>query len=209
MYYRNSQAAVVVYDIQNYDSFQRAKSWVTTLKNQVNILSVFLFLSCSHCRKAASCAVSSIRDLMFLFFCLFKESANACHSLGRKQKWTIEMPQRGCVKRSLALCQRKQIDIYGNVGENTIERSRAIYDHWYAFSLYFHIILLDGCHVLRFTLPIYCFVKKLNLKCFDSSLSGQALIDNINDSDDRNGESGRGTGRICAETSESKSRKCC
>lgn len=39
MYYRNSQAAVVVYDIQNRDSFQRAKSWVTTLKNQVNNLS--------------------------------------------------------------------------------------------------------------------------------------------------------------------------
>lgn len=37
MYYRNSQAAVVVYDIQNSDSFQRAKCWVTTLKNQVNI----------------------------------------------------------------------------------------------------------------------------------------------------------------------------
>lgn len=35
MYYRNSQAAIVVYDIQNRDSFHRAKCWVTTLRSQV------------------------------------------------------------------------------------------------------------------------------------------------------------------------------
>lgn len=38
MYYRGAQAAVVVYDIQNHDSFRRAQAWVMTLKNQVNIL---------------------------------------------------------------------------------------------------------------------------------------------------------------------------
>lgn len=36
MYYRGAQAAIVVYDIQNQDSFQRAKTWVKELQRQVN-----------------------------------------------------------------------------------------------------------------------------------------------------------------------------
>lgn len=35
MYYRGAQAAIVVYDIQNQDSFQRAKTWVKELQRQV------------------------------------------------------------------------------------------------------------------------------------------------------------------------------
>lgn len=35
MYYRGAQAAIVVYDIQNRDSFQRAKTWVKELQRQV------------------------------------------------------------------------------------------------------------------------------------------------------------------------------
>lgn len=38
MYYRGAQAAIVVYDIQNQDSFQRAKTWVKELQRQVIIL---------------------------------------------------------------------------------------------------------------------------------------------------------------------------
>ena len=34
MYYRGAQAAVVVYDITNSDSFQRAKFWVKELQRQ-------------------------------------------------------------------------------------------------------------------------------------------------------------------------------
>eukprot|EP00656_Telonema_subtile_P048313 TRINITY_DN571_c0_g1_i3.p1 TRINITY_DN571_c0_g1~~TRINITY_DN571_c0_g1_i3.p1 ORF type:complete len:137 (+),score=31.27 TRINITY_DN571_c0_g1_i3:365-775(+) len=34
MYYRGAAAAVVVYDITNADSFQRAKSWVKELQRQ-------------------------------------------------------------------------------------------------------------------------------------------------------------------------------
>uniref|UniRef100_A0A1B0EXA3 Uncharacterized protein n=1 Tax=Phlebotomus papatasi TaxID=29031 RepID=A0A1B0EXA3_PHLPP len=34
MYYRGAQAAIVVYDIQNQDSFQRAKTWVKELQRQ-------------------------------------------------------------------------------------------------------------------------------------------------------------------------------
>ncbi|XP_060644719.1 ras-related protein Rab-5A-like isoform X1 [Drosophila nasuta] len=34
MYYRNAQAAIVVYDIQNQDSFQRAKTWLKELRKQ-------------------------------------------------------------------------------------------------------------------------------------------------------------------------------
>lgn len=37
MYYRGAQAAIVVYDIQNQDSFQRAKTWVKELQRQVII----------------------------------------------------------------------------------------------------------------------------------------------------------------------------
>jgi len=36
MYYRGAQAAIVVYDITNYDSFERAKSWVNELQRQGN-----------------------------------------------------------------------------------------------------------------------------------------------------------------------------
>lgn len=35
MYYRGAQAAIVVYDIQNQDSFLRAKTWVKELQRQV------------------------------------------------------------------------------------------------------------------------------------------------------------------------------
>jgi len=36
MYYRGAQAAIVVYDITNLDSFERAKSWVKELQRQGN-----------------------------------------------------------------------------------------------------------------------------------------------------------------------------
>ncbi|CAH8474244.1 unnamed protein product [Heterobilharzia americana] len=36
MYYRGAQAAVVVYDITNSSSFERAKSWVNELKEKAN-----------------------------------------------------------------------------------------------------------------------------------------------------------------------------
>jgi small GTP-binding protein len=36
MYYRGAQAAIVVYDITNADSFDRAKSWVKELQRQGN-----------------------------------------------------------------------------------------------------------------------------------------------------------------------------
>lgn len=38
MYYRGAQAAIVVYDIQNQDSFQRAKTWVKELHKQVSVI---------------------------------------------------------------------------------------------------------------------------------------------------------------------------
>lgn len=40
MYYRGAQAAIVVYDIQNQDSFARAKTWVKELQRQVSIKNV-------------------------------------------------------------------------------------------------------------------------------------------------------------------------
>lgn len=36
MYYRGAQAAIVVYDIQNQDSFMRAQTWVKELQRQVS-----------------------------------------------------------------------------------------------------------------------------------------------------------------------------
>ncbi|EDQ84373.1 uncharacterized protein MONBRDRAFT_34712 [Monosiga brevicollis MX1] len=36
MYYRGAQAAIVVYDITNADTFQRARSWVKELQRQAN-----------------------------------------------------------------------------------------------------------------------------------------------------------------------------
>ena len=35
IYYRGAQAAIVVYDITNADTFERAKSWVKELQRQV------------------------------------------------------------------------------------------------------------------------------------------------------------------------------
>jgi len=37
MYYRGAQAAIVVYDITNADTFERAKQWVKELQRQVMI----------------------------------------------------------------------------------------------------------------------------------------------------------------------------
>ena len=45
MYYRGAQAAIVVYDITNADTFERAKSWVKELQRQVERLSLRL---CCH-----------------------------------------------------------------------------------------------------------------------------------------------------------------
>ncbi|KAI6655205.1 Ras-related protein Rab-5C [Oopsacas minuta] len=36
MYYRGAQAAIVVYDITNVDTFTRAKNWVKELQRQAN-----------------------------------------------------------------------------------------------------------------------------------------------------------------------------
>lgn len=36
MYYRGAQAAIVVYDITNQDTFGRAKTWVKELQRQAN-----------------------------------------------------------------------------------------------------------------------------------------------------------------------------
>jgi len=36
MYYRGAQAAIVVYDITNADTFERAKSWVKELQRQAS-----------------------------------------------------------------------------------------------------------------------------------------------------------------------------
>ncbi|CAL8096244.1 unnamed protein product [Calicophoron daubneyi] len=40
MYYRGAQAAIIVYDITNAGSFQRAKSWVNELNEQANSVKV-------------------------------------------------------------------------------------------------------------------------------------------------------------------------
>lgn len=40
MYYRGAQAAIVVYDIQNQDSFVRAQTWVKELQRQVSFISL-------------------------------------------------------------------------------------------------------------------------------------------------------------------------
>ena len=45
MYYRGAQAAIVVYDITNADTFERAKSWVKELQRQVlKVRMVYLHL---------------------------------------------------------------------------------------------------------------------------------------------------------------------
>ncbi|CAK9301704.1 unnamed protein product [Gordionus sp. m RMFG-2023] len=36
MYYRGAQAAIIVYDITNYDSFVRAQNWVKELQRQAS-----------------------------------------------------------------------------------------------------------------------------------------------------------------------------
>ena len=36
MYYRGAQCAVVVYDITNYGSLEKAKSWITELQRQAD-----------------------------------------------------------------------------------------------------------------------------------------------------------------------------
>lgn len=45
MYYRGAQAAIVVYDIQNQDSFQRAKTWVKELQRQVRKMIIIVIIT--------------------------------------------------------------------------------------------------------------------------------------------------------------------
>eukprot|EP01062_Namystynia_karyoxenos_P059990 TRINITY_DN51420_c0_g1_i1.p1 TRINITY_DN51420_c0_g1~~TRINITY_DN51420_c0_g1_i1.p1 ORF type:complete len:228 (+),score=54.04 TRINITY_DN51420_c0_g1_i1:83-685(+) len=42
MYYRGAQAAIVVYDITQWDSFTRAKSWVIELRRNANVRAIAL-----------------------------------------------------------------------------------------------------------------------------------------------------------------------
>ena len=42
MYYRGAQAAIVVYDITNADTFARAKTWVRELQRQARLASIAL-----------------------------------------------------------------------------------------------------------------------------------------------------------------------
>ena len=44
-FYRGAQAAIVVYDITNADTFARAKTWVRELQRQVSIILPFILLS--------------------------------------------------------------------------------------------------------------------------------------------------------------------
>ena len=37
MYYRNARAAVVVYDISDAETFERAKAWVTDLREKIDL----------------------------------------------------------------------------------------------------------------------------------------------------------------------------
>ena len=48
MYYRGAQAAIVVYDITNADTFARAKNWVKELQRQVLnfIFEIYLLNTC-------------------------------------------------------------------------------------------------------------------------------------------------------------------
>ena len=44
-FYRGAQAAIVVYDITNADTFARAKTWVRELQRQVSMILPFILLS--------------------------------------------------------------------------------------------------------------------------------------------------------------------
>lgn len=44
MYYRGAQAALVVYDITNLESFEGAKNWAIDLKRNENLIDCSFFL---------------------------------------------------------------------------------------------------------------------------------------------------------------------
>lgn len=58
MYYRNAQAAVVVYDVTKHASFEQAKTWVKELQRQASPKCVFPFFALLHrywlCRERVS-----------------------------------------------------------------------------------------------------------------------------------------------------------
>jgi len=57
MYYRGAQAAIVVYDITNADSFERAKNWVKELQRQGNP-NIVIALAGNKCDLSAKRAVA-------------------------------------------------------------------------------------------------------------------------------------------------------
>lgn len=71
MYYRGAQAAIVVYDIQNQDSFQRAKTWVKELQRQVKF---YLFMNNEIPYESSitiTHTINLLANLIYIFFVLF------------------------------------------------------------------------------------------------------------------------------------------
>ena len=69
MYYRGAQAAIVVYDITNSSSFQRAKSWVNELNEKANAVKVIALAGNKKDleeHRAVPTEVSSIVNVIFL-----------------------------------------------------------------------------------------------------------------------------------------------
>lgn len=71
MYYRGAQAAIVVYDIQNQDSFQRAKTWVKELHKQVSENNLAIEILYHLGRLLGSLSLTSICRFKLIFVFVF------------------------------------------------------------------------------------------------------------------------------------------
>jgi GTPase SAR1 family protein len=61
MYYRGAAAAVVVYDVTNPQSFERAQSWVKELQRQANSSNMVIALAGNKCDKTGKQVTPEVR----------------------------------------------------------------------------------------------------------------------------------------------------
>eukprot|EP01091_Cochliopodium_minus_P008263 TRINITY_DN183_c0_g1_i1.p1 TRINITY_DN183_c0_g1~~TRINITY_DN183_c0_g1_i1.p1 ORF type:complete len:209 (+),score=59.16 TRINITY_DN183_c0_g1_i1:36-629(+) len=74
IYYRGADAAIVVYDITDMNSFEKAKTWIQVLKNELGD-SVIIFLAGNKCDKeeARQVSTSMAKKYADMENCIFEE----------------------------------------------------------------------------------------------------------------------------------------
>jgi GTPase SAR1 family protein len=133
MYYRGAQAAIVVYDVTNTDTFARAKNWVKELQRQANP-NIVIALAGNKADLASKRAIET--DV----------SRASLTGAGPPQAWAGRWPglfscrtsvSRLFLHRSYAICSgggslrgRERAFVHGDLRKDGHERERDFHGDW-------------------------------------------------------------------------------